>query len=88
MENKTKEIDYAQIINWALTIILIIALAFAVNQRFLEKNKCEDWARDKIVEVVMNNQRYEVDMNTILAVDQQKKGLADKSANLWSNQDE
>lgn len=80
-----KNIDWAQIINWILTIVLIVAVLFAVNQRYFEDRKCNDWVKDKVVEFQMQNGGFYM-LNLSCVVDTvnpvQQNKLADKSANL------
>lgn len=84
------ERDIGSIINSILTILLIIAVLFAVQQRFFEDKKCEEWSRDKIFEISTGVDDIEHNCSLIchdnLASNMQNIKLADKSANYSENE--
>ena len=41
-------IDLSSIINWVLTIVLIMSIVFAVRQGYFEERKCINWVENKV----------------------------------------
>lgn len=85
--SNTNETDWAQIINWVLTIVLIIAILYAGHQRYFEDMKCEKWCTQNIVKAQLEKGEQifncEVDWNSVFAEEQdypQKINLAPEGA--------
>ena len=59
------ERDFFYYLNIILTIVLIIAISFAVNQRFLEDQKCVEWSKERVFKIrtgVQDNE-YSCELN-------------------------
>jgi hypothetical protein len=82
-DNK-KKVDIAQIINWILTIIFIIALAFAVNQKVFEAQNCESFCKSELsqasVEVLSETYICDINWTNVLA----DKSKINNQENNWS----
>ena len=49
------KIELNQIINWVLTIMLIIAIVFAIRQGYFEERKCVKWVNGRIFNIRTGN---------------------------------
>ena len=54
-QNNNKKTDWAQIINWILTIILIIVIAYATYQRYFEERKCYNFCETELTTAIIEN---------------------------------
>lgn len=50
-----KKIDWATILNYGTTILLILLIAMAVQQRYFEEKKCMKWSEDRIYNIRTGN---------------------------------
>lgn len=66
LDDKSTRVDVNKIVNIAITLLLIIVVAFAVHQRFFEDSKCVNWAKDKIIQYEIEGELKEIHLNKLV----------------------